>query len=96
MKMKHFAGIFRSNASIIEVAGGNEAGLFPAMSRMNHSCMPNTNFVWREDLKVQQVYAVSTISELYGLLVVMKISTFMYSVSNPVCRTHVLADGLTP
>ena len=61
MKIKHFAGIFRSNASIIEVAGGNEAGLFPVMSRMNHSCMPNTNFVWREDLKVQQVYAVSTI-----------------------------------
>ena len=75
MKMKIFEGIFRSNASIIE--GGEEAGLFPVMSQMNHSCMPNTNFVWREDLHEQQVYAVSTISEFYGFSVVRWISTLL-------------------
>ena len=60
-------GIFRANASIIE--GGEEAGLFPVMSRMNHSCMPNTNFVWREDLGEQQVYAVATISEFTNVVI---------------------------
>ena len=73
LKTNYFAGIFRANASIIE--GGDEAGLFPVMSQMNHSCMPNTNFVWREDLGVQQVYAVSTISEFYIFVEVKRIST---------------------
>lgn len=53
-----FAAILRCNASHI---GSGLSGLFPVMSRINHSCVPNTNFVYREDTGEQRVYAVRKI-----------------------------------
>ena len=53
--------VYRSNASKIS---DDQSGLFPLMSRINHSCVPNTNFVWREDLGQQVVIATTFIGNL--------------------------------
>lgn len=58
-RKKHL-NIYKSNASKID---DESSGLFPVMSRINHSCIPNTNFVWREDLGQQVVIAVREIQE---------------------------------
>ena len=52
------ASIFEANASHLD---DYRSGLFAVMSRINHSCVPNTNFVWRSDLNEQQVIAIRKI-----------------------------------
>ena len=37
------------------------SGIFPVMSRINHSCIPNCNFVFNEDTGEQVVIAVRDI-----------------------------------
>ena len=51
-------GIFKTNAMIISQ---NESALFPLLSRTNHSCIPNCNYMWNEEQGKQQMFAVKRI-----------------------------------
>ena len=51
-------GIFKTNGMIISPT---ESGLFPWVCRANHSCVPNCNYVWNEELAEQQMFAVRRI-----------------------------------
>ena len=48
-------GIFKTNAMI---TSPTESGLFPWVCRANHSCVPNCNYVWNEELGEQQLFTV--------------------------------------
>jgi len=51
-------GIFKTNAMIISSC---ESALFPWVCRANHSCVPNCNYMWNEELGEQQMFAVEMI-----------------------------------
>jgi len=51
-------GIFKTNAMIIS---DSESALFPWVCRANHSCVPNCNYMWNEDLGEQQLFAMINI-----------------------------------
>ena len=51
-------GIFKTNAMVISQ---NESALFPLLSRTNHSCIPNCNYMWNEEQGKQQMFAVKRI-----------------------------------
>ena len=51
-------GIFKTNGMIISPT---ESGLFPWVCRANHSCVPNCNYVWNEELGEQQMFSVRRI-----------------------------------
>ncbi|KAF2272015.1 SET domain-containing protein [Westerdykella ornata] len=51
--------IYRSNAYTID----KEIALFPKIARINHSCRPNTSYVWIARLNKQVVYATRRIEE---------------------------------
>ncbi|QDS72516.1 hypothetical protein FKW77_000137 [Venturia effusa] len=51
--------IFRSNA----YKTGERIGLFPRISRINHSCRPNTSYYWNEKLGVRVVFATKKIKK---------------------------------
>ena len=40
-----------------------EAGIFALSCRLNHACIPNARFVWREDLRKELVFAMRPIKE---------------------------------
>ena len=72
MKEKmYLSEIYQSNASHIDADNINlvnknastKTGIFPVMARINHSCIPNTNFFWREDKAEQAVVAVQKIGK---------------------------------
>jgi hypothetical protein len=58
---KHpLSGIVRSNAYPLG-AGAEVGGVFPDISRINHSCLPNTVQYWNPMLEKQTIYAVRKI-----------------------------------
>jgi hypothetical protein len=59
---KHpLSGIVRSNAYPLG-AGAEVGGVFPDISRINHSCLPNTVQYWNPLLEKQTIYAVRKIT----------------------------------
>ena len=57
--IKHFSGILTTN--VFEI--GAWAGLFPTLTRINHSCRPNAHFNWDVLRSVMQVHAQEDIEE---------------------------------
>lgn len=56
------SNIVRSNGYPLG-PGSEVGGVFPNVSRMNHSCRPNAKHTWNEKLKQQTVYAIHPIAE---------------------------------
>ena len=59
-------GVFKTNAMIISP---NESALFPWVCRANHSCVPNCNYMWNEELGEQQMFAVRNLKAGTELMV---------------------------
>ena len=52
-------GIYDTNA--YRLGDHNLGGLFLTLARMNHSCLPNVNHYWREDLQQTLIFACRSI-----------------------------------
>ena len=53
-------GIFKTNAMIISPC---ESALFPTICRSNHSCVPNCNYIFNQQLGHQQLYCIKLITK---------------------------------
>lgn len=54
-------GTFKTNTHPLGV-GATECGIFPTVSRLNHSCIPNANYSWSSTYGRENVYAVRDIA----------------------------------
>ena len=51
-------GIYNTNSFRLDDGGkSNDGALFLTIARMNHSCLPNCNHIWRDDLQKMVVFA---------------------------------------
>ena len=53
-------GIFKTNAMIISTY---ESALFPTICRSNHSCVPNCNYIYNQQLGHQQLYCIKYVTK---------------------------------
>jgi hypothetical protein len=56
---KTFMGLFQTNA--LPLGTNSKGGLFPRIARINHSCVPNLNFYYNDDLEKAEMYAIRSI-----------------------------------
>ena len=50
-------GIYDTNSFRLEDGKTNDGALFLTIARINHSCHPNVNHIWRDDLQQMLVFA---------------------------------------
>ena len=56
-------GIYFTNCYTLGQSRSSPTGLLPVLSRVNHSCRPNTEFRWVEERGVEELRAATTIQE---------------------------------
>ena len=96
-------GVFKTNAMIISPS---ESALFPWVCRANHSCVPNCNYMWNEELGEQQMFAVRNLKAGTELMVSYLPDSFIEGVEerrkfilqnynfNCLCECCVLGTGI--
>ncbi|CAK9092076.1 SET domain-containing protein 5 [Durusdinium trenchii] len=70
-------GVFKTNS--LPVGDSNSVGLFPLISRFNHSCCPNASYRWNHDVQSQVVQAMRDIQAGEEICVTYFHANFMTS-----------------